>query len=106
MHELFRDILTRDSHNKTSLVLCIQWVLFSNKPLSPEQSYHAVLVGDDPEAVSAWDRKEVTKDVLRRFILDCSKGLTEVNISKEKKVQFIHESVRDFLLKENGLGKI
>ncbi|KAF1922359.1 uncharacterized protein M421DRAFT_10616 [Didymella exigua CBS 183.55] len=30
----------------------------------------------------------------------------EATVSKEQKVQFIHESVRDFLLKENGLGKI
>jgi ankyrin repeat protein len=106
LHELFRDILTRDTHNKDGLVLCIQWVLFAKQPLSPEQLYHAILLGVDLEAVTEWDHEEITKDVIKRFILDSSKGLAEATVSKEQRVQFIHESVRDFLLKENGLGKI
>ncbi|KAH7088133.1 hypothetical protein FB567DRAFT_523733 [Paraphoma chrysanthemicola] len=109
LHELFRDILTRDSHNKEDLVLCIQWVLFARHPLNLEQLYFAILSGVDPEAVSSWNQDEVTQDVMRRFILDCSKGFTEITTSKlqkDRKVQFIHESVRDFLLKEEGLGNI
>ena len=106
LHELFRDILTRDTHNKDGLVLCIQWILFAKQPLSPEQLYHAILSGLDLEVVAEWDPEEITKDVVKRFILDSSKGLAEATASKEQKVQFIHESVRDFLLKENGLGKI
>ncbi|KAF2006368.1 HET-domain-containing protein [Amniculicola lignicola CBS 123094] len=106
LHELFRDVLTRDSNNKEHLVLCIQWVLFAKQPLSPEQFYHAILSGADPDAVMAWDAEEITKDVLKRFILDCSKGLVETTTSKKQRVQFIHESVRDFLLKEDGLSKI
>ncbi|KAH8688669.1 hypothetical protein GQ44DRAFT_802460, partial [Phaeosphaeriaceae sp. PMI808] len=106
LHELFRDILTRDSHNKDGLVLCIQWVLFAKQPLSPEQLYHAILSGVDPDAVPAWDSEQITEDVLKRFILDCSKGLVETTISKKQKVRFIHESVRDFLIKENSLSKI
>jgi ankyrin repeat protein len=106
LHELFHDILTRDTHNKDGLVLCIQWILFAKQPLSPEQLYHAILSGVDLEAVTEWDPEEITKDVVKRFILDSSKGLAEATASKEQRVQFIHESVRDFLIKENGLGKI
>jgi hypothetical protein len=106
LHELFRDILTRDTHNKDGLVLCIQWVLFAKQPLSPEQLYHAILSSIDLEAVTEWDPEEITQDVVKRFILDSSKGLAEATASKEQRVQFIHESVRDFLLKEDGLGKI
>ncbi|KAG4441488.1 hypothetical protein IFR05_003015 [Cadophora sp. M221] len=106
LHELFRDILTRDTHNKDELVLCIQWILFSKQPLSPEQLHHAILSGVNLEAVAECDPEEITKDVVKRFILDSSKGLAEATASKEQRVQFIHESVRDFLLKENGLGKI
>ncbi|MCJ1380218.1 hypothetical protein MMC17_003321 [Xylographa soralifera] len=106
LHKLFRDILTRDSHNKDELVLCIQWVLFAMQPLSPEQLYFAILSGVEPDAVSEWDHDEITEDVIKRFILDSSKGLAEITISKLRKVQFIHESVRDFLLKEDGLGNI
>ncbi|KAF1830092.1 ankyrin repeat domain-containing protein, partial [Decorospora gaudefroyi] len=106
LHELFRDILTRDAHNKDGLVLCIQWILFAKQPLSPEQLYHAILSGVDLEEVTEWDPEETTKDLVKRFILYSCKGLAEVTVSKEPKAKFIHESVRDFLLKENGLGEI
>ncbi|KAF5845063.1 hypothetical protein GGP41_001164 [Bipolaris sorokiniana] len=106
LHDLFRNILTRDSNNKEQLILCIQWVLFAKQPLSPEQLYYAILSGIDTDAVSAWDPDEVDQDAIKRFILDSSKGLTDITASKNQKVQFIHESVRDFLLKENGLAKI
>lgn len=106
LHQLFRDILTRDSHNRDELVLCIQWILFAKQPLNPEQLYFAILSGIEPEALSKWDPKEVTKDVIKRFILNSSKGLAEITTSKNQKVQFIHESVKDFLLKENGLASI
>lgn len=106
LHALFRDILTRDTDDKANLVLCIQWILFSREPLSPGQLYHAIISGVDPDGMSACDYEDITEDVFERFILDCSKGLAETTLSKKEKVHFIHESVRDFLLKENGLGEI
>jgi ankyrin repeat protein len=108
LDRLFRDILTRDLHNRDELVLCIQWVLFAKQPLSPVQLYFAVLSGVEPEAMLTWDPSEITEDVIKRFILDSSKGLTEITTSgfQKQKVQFIHESVRDFLVKENGLSII
>lgn len=43
LHELFRDILRRDSSDsdRDVLLLCIQWVLFARQPLTPEQFYFA-----------------------------------------------------------------
>ncbi|KAI4952726.1 hypothetical protein J4E91_003198 [Alternaria rosae] len=129
LDNLFHDILTRDSSNTNDLILCIQWVLFTNHPLSPSQLYYAVLSCDKPEASTLGDTAHITKDVIERFVLDCSKGLIEITrpeatkkfisfqdesflgnseqrTHEEEKVQFIHESVRDFLLNENGLGRI
>ncbi|KAI9784937.1 MAG: hypothetical protein M1839_001132 [Geoglossum umbratile] len=106
LHELFRDILTRDSHNKDELVLCVQWVLFARQPLNPEQLHYAILSGVEPEALSRWDSDETSMDVIERFILGSSKGLVEITKSKSPKAQFIHESVKDFLIKENGLANI
>ncbi|GIJ92594.1 hypothetical protein Asppvi_001872 [Aspergillus pseudoviridinutans] len=107
LHELFRDILTRDSHNRNELVLCMQWVLFASRPLKPEELYFAILSGIEPGALTEWNTDVITIDVIRRFILNSSKGLAETTRSKAAPtVQFIHESVRDFLLKENGLCKI
>ncbi|KAL4889741.1 hypothetical protein BDV59DRAFT_195423 [Aspergillus ambiguus] len=81
LHDLFRDILERDGENRDELLLCVQWL------------YCALLSNDE----SAY---------LEKYILDCSKGLAEVTHSKSPTVQFIHESVRDFLLKENGFAEI
>ncbi|KAH2268208.1 hypothetical protein KXW02_002720 [Aspergillus fumigatus] len=106
LHELFRDILTRDSHNRHELLLCIQWLLFAKQPLKPEELYFAILSGIEPGALTEWDTDVDTINVIRRFILSSSKGLAEITQSKAPAVQFIHESVRDFLLKENGLCRI
>jgi hypothetical protein len=106
LHELFRDILTRDCHNKNELIVCIQWLLFARHPLSPEELYFAILSIISPQHISKWDQEEVTVGTIKRFILNSSKGLAEITKSKEPTVQFIHESVKDFLLKENGLSAV
>lgn len=106
LYELFRDILTRDSRNIDELVLYIQQVLFAKQPLSPEQLYFAILSGVEIDVVSIQNLSEIIRDVIKRFILDSSKGLTEIIISKLQKVQFIYELVRDFLLKEDSLSSI
>ncbi|KAK4189520.1 Pfs NB-ARC and ankyrin domain protein [Podospora australis] len=100
LHELFRDILTRDPHNRGDLLLCVQWVLFAKQPLTPEQLYFAILADSESEPLSEWNQDEITRTLMGRFILDCSKGLAEVTKSKIPTVQFIHESVKDFLHKE------
>ncbi|OLN94198.1 putative ankyrin repeat protein-like protein 4 [Colletotrichum chlorophyti] len=41
-----------------------------------------------------------------RFVVSSSKGLAEIMRSDDQTVQFIHESVRDFLLKDNGLREL
>lgn len=106
LHELFRDILTRDYYNKDELLLCIQWVLFARRPLKVAELYFAILAGIEPDFMPEWDPEEITVSVMERFILDSSKGLAEATKSKTPTIQFIHESVRDFLLKENGLREI
>ncbi|KAK2473116.1 hypothetical protein H9L39_15291 [Fusarium oxysporum f. sp. albedinis] len=106
LHELFRDILTRDDANKDELLLCIQWVLFARNPLKPEQLYFAIRSHTECTTCK-WDRDEIGELAIRNFILSSSKGLAEVTrVKNDPTVQFIHESVRDFLLKDNGLREI
>jgi hypothetical protein len=106
LHELFRDILTRDATNTRGLVSCIQWVLFARQPLTPLQLFYAILIGSEPGDIPVHNPEEVTDDVVRKYILDNSKGLAECTNSEEVTVQFIHESVKDFLLKDKGLEEI
>ncbi len=106
LDKLFEDILTRDQENMEELLLCLQWILYAKRPLKREEIYHAILSGTDPEALSASDSEEITTHDMERFILSCSKGLAEITKSKAQTVQFIHESVRDFLLAKNGFNKL
>ncbi|KAK6358105.1 hypothetical protein TWF730_007460 [Orbilia blumenaviensis] len=103
---LFRDILTRDAENMEEVLLCIQWVLHAKRPLKLAELYFAVLSKEPSQDLGVWNPEDTTKDDMARFILSSSKGLAEVTRSANQIVQFIHESVRDFLIKENGLRQL
>ena len=106
LDKLFQDILTRDTNNMDEVILCLQWILFARRPLKLEELHFAVLSGTSPDSLSAWDPEALTQNDMARFLLNSSKGLAVTTKSKSQTIQFIHESVRDFLLKENGLSKL
>ena len=106
LEELFEDILTRDRENMEELILCLQWILYAEHPLRQEEVYYAILSGTDPEALTSTTSEEITTQDMERFILSCSKGLAETTRLKARTVQFIHESVREFLLGKHGFNKL
>ncbi|KAJ9355337.1 hypothetical protein DTO280E4_6552 [Paecilomyces variotii] len=107
LHELLEDILMRGERNMAEMVLCLQWILYAKRPLSCEELYFAILSGIETELESFIElNPKIAKALMKRFILDSSKGLAEETKSTNPTIQFIHESVRDFLLKENILDKI
>nr|KAK5433266.1 hypothetical protein LTR18_010904 [Exophiala xenobiotica] len=105
LSDLFKDILTKDCTNMDDLLLCLQWILFAERPLRREEFYFAMLAGleSESEYMTAWNSEDITTDDMNRFVLNSSKGLAELTRSKSPTVQFIHESVRDYLIKEKGL---
>ncbi|KAF4274298.1 hypothetical protein CNMCM8812_005654 [Aspergillus fumigatus] len=113
LSELFKDILRRDNENMEGLLLCILWILFAKRPLQPKEFYHALWSGLSLEDLADAQIPDVSvpdaSDSLDRFkrcVIGSSKGLAEITKSKQPTVQFIHESVRDFLLKERGLHEL
>ncbi|KAI1866878.1 uncharacterized protein JN550_007425 [Neoarthrinium moseri] len=106
LHALFHDILTRDVKRQDSLLLCIQWLLFAKRPLTPKQLYLAVLSGTESSHLEECHSDDISEDDVLRYILDTSKGLAESTKSEYPTIHFIHESVRDSFLKEDGLGKL
>ncbi|KAI4262154.1 MAG: hypothetical protein L6R42_002662 [Xanthoria sp. 1 TBL-2021] len=106
LDKLFEDILTRDNAHFEELILCLQWILYAERPLKREELYYAILSGTDEEALTPWDPEIVTAQDIDKFILSCSKGLAETTKSKSQTVQFIHESVRHFLLGKNRMTKL
>uniref|UniRef100_A0A8H7NEL9 Nephrocystin 3-like N-terminal domain-containing protein n=1 Tax=Bionectria ochroleuca TaxID=29856 RepID=A0A8H7NEL9_BIOOC len=110
LSNLFKDILTRDKENPDDLLFSVLWVLYAKWPLTPEEYYHALWCGlklrgrADAEIPDVSDT--FVREKINRYIVTSSKGLVEVTKFRVPTVQFIHETVRDFLLKENGLGYI
>ncbi|OOQ81921.1 hypothetical protein PEBR_41189 [Penicillium brasilianum] len=113
LSELFKDILRRDNENMDDLLLCILWILYAKRPLQPKEFYHALwsglslksLVDDRPPTFGDPD----SSDNLNRFnrcVISSSKGLAEITKTKKPIVHFIHESVRDFLIKDKGLQQM
>ncbi|PLB37585.1 Pfs, NACHT and Ankyrin domain protein [Aspergillus candidus] len=114
LSDLFKDILQRDKENMAELKLCIIWILCAKRPLQPREFYHALWSGlsfEDPDESEMPDAsgREIGEDDLPRFyryVISSSKGLAEVTNSTNQSVQFIHESVRDFLIKDKGLYEL
>ncbi|KAI8648292.1 PNP-UDP-1 domain-containing protein [Fusarium keratoplasticum] len=100
LSDLFREILSRDQNNLQDMRLCIQWILFAKRPLKLEEYYFAAVSGLSADELGEWDPEDVTRDDMDRFLLSSSKGLAETTKTKSPTVQFIHESVREFFLKD------
>jgi ankyrin repeat protein len=107
LSKLFKDILTRDTKDVDSLLLCIRWIIFAERPLQPEEFRHALWSGLSlKNMVDSQIPAATHEDNLDKVVISYSKGLAEITKSRSRTVQFIHESVRDFLLKENGLREL
>jgi hypothetical protein len=78
-------------------------VLFAKRLLKPEELYFAVLAGTEMEELGAWDRSKENSEVIKRFVTSTSKGLIEVRKGETESVQFIHEFINDFLLRNKRL---
>jgi hypothetical protein len=109
------------------LAAALQWVSFAFRPLTPKEFYTALMlsVGVLERDSARWD-KRINATVVHHFILSSSRGLLEIvalpqdewstyNVPLSPaspredlvtgRVQFIHESVREYVL-HGGLLKI
>ncbi|KAH7024896.1 uncharacterized protein B0I36DRAFT_332190 [Microdochium trichocladiopsis] len=109
LSQLFKEILLRDQERPEQLQQCILWVLCACRPLTPGELRHALWASGlnddqvDDELPSAEDEESNMA-----LAISSSKGLVEVIYAtqQEPTVNFIHESVRDFLVKERGLQEL
>ncbi|GKU10148.1 unnamed protein product, partial [Fusarium langsethiae] len=110
LSELFKDLLRRDKVNMEELLLSVLWILLSKRPLEPQEYYHALWSGLSLEGLADLDMPAITttdaNDCFGRCVISSSKGLAEITKAKHPTVQFIHESVRDFLIKDKGLHEL
>jgi ankyrin repeat protein len=98
-------ILNRD----ITLLPTLQWVLFSRESLSVYQLYLGIMasLGRSNNAI-AFKQSHTSGTQMRAFILTSSRGLVEFTTSTildDRKAQFIHETVREYLL-SGGLAML
>ncbi|KAL6401197.1 hypothetical protein AUP68_16923 [Ilyonectria robusta] len=108
LHKLYDELVRSVDKNSASIKL-IQWICFAKRPLSLDELRWAMIVDADCSYKSlrqcenaedyAWDC-----DMMERRLKMLSRGLAEtVPSSNTRVVQFIHQSVQDFFVKEGLL---
>jgi hypothetical protein len=107
LSDLFKHLLSQHPADMGTFRLMVSWLLFSKRSLSPRQVDHALWSGAHGDELRSFSPPNFddpnTENRLRARVIDASKGLAEILASDPPIVQFIHESVRDFLLKDEGL---
>ncbi|KAF3150399.1 hypothetical protein EYR41_004733 [Orbilia oligospora] len=106
LDEVFRTLLEKNNSDKPRTVLILQIMLFANDQgkISPTELYYTVQAGLNSKD---WrQRLNPLKGItfVERFIVNSSRGLLEIrhDLSGEY-VQFIHQTVKDFLLRNKRL---
>ncbi|KAJ9650855.1 hypothetical protein H2198_009842, partial [Neophaeococcomyces mojaviensis] len=109
LNDLFAEILTKSNYDIEVCIALLQWVLYSTRPLEPGELYLATEHSRSPADLK-WTPPPAMiippRDRLTRWILNCSRGLVELASTQPPVVQFIHETVRDFLIKSHGLASL
>ncbi|VUC38094.1 unnamed protein product [Clonostachys rosea] len=102
LNALFLDIMSHGREKNDETLLCFQLILVARWPLTPDELHFAIISQAKDIYLEAQDLDSKEAQI---FLTQCSKGLAEV-IGPRSTVQFIHESVRDFLLQDNKLSDL
>lgn len=101
LYGLFQDVIMKDKRNIPDLVRLTQLIFCAKRPFRPQEAFVALYESYH----KPFDAEKVGANILSKHILAISKGLAEVTSAKEPTVQFIHETVREFL-RDGGLSII
>lgn len=109
MARSFADVVAEPDE---SLILIVQWSLFSTRKLTTRELYFAVQASVDRTGTGCWDVDEIDDDGMVIYLVHASRGLMETSYSitkthslttgpgsnREQTLIFIHESVREYFL--------
>lgn len=103
LHDMFSQILLRDAEDFDKCLKLLAWVLYSEIPLTPMELYCALEQPyPSPDSTITFAREA---QGIERSLLHYSRGLVEVIHGQLPLVQFIHETVRDFLTGKTFYGR-
>ncbi|PMB67555.1 Ankyrin repeat domain-containing protein 50 [Beauveria bassiana] len=107
--ELYRSLM-RSAENASETLKLMQWICFSTRPLTTDELQWAMVVGPDDthKSLNKYRNSDefIADDKIDIRISALSRGLAEIVRSRNARVvQFIHQSVQDFLV-EGGLNDL
>lgn len=110
VEDLYRSLLRKVETDPNSLKL-IKWICFAMEPLTLDELRWAMVVDHDhsnePASLDHYEKTEdfaTNSDMMEKKLKALSCGLAEA-VPSSRAVQFIHQSVKDFFLKE-GLSTL
>ncbi|EJT73035.1 hypothetical protein GGTG_09886 [Gaeumannomyces tritici R3-111a-1] len=116
--KLFASLLNKSGPNQLDTYHCLLWVLCSREPLKVSELYVAILRSrKPPEDILVLKSNLPRIEDMSRFIINCARGLVEIlpqdpspdafyDTPYDPILQFIHETVIDFLSSPNGLTRL
>lgn len=102
IQDLLADILQRSDK---ALLAALQWVLCAKRPLSCGRLYAYIHISNGEPTLASGGLSEVSDEIKGNYILTASRGLIEITRNGFEYAQFVHESVREYLLRD-GLTSI
>ena len=112
LHELYKDLLSGiEAEDLAQSIRLMQWIYFAMRPLSLDELRFAMAIDENVPYASIQECQDGEEYVeshhkMTKRVLDLSRGLAEVRSHEGKQiVQFIHQSVNDFLL-EGGFARL
>ncbi|PSR82779.1 hypothetical protein BD289DRAFT_296744 [Coniella lustricola] len=93
LYGFFRDIIQKDNKNLDKLVRICHLIYCARRPLTPQELHVAL----QEEYDEPFDHDQDNPTILAKEILRYSKGFAETTVGAKPTVQFIHETVREFL---------
>ncbi|QIW98271.1 hypothetical protein AMS68_003789 [Peltaster fructicola] len=111
LNDLYKEIIRVHRLAETEVVrVCIICIMFATRPLRPQELYHIAQIAKqglqhicDHTDTSIPVAELPDEDMLRRFVASSTGGLAEVIWDDYDAVQFIHESVKDYLRTTDNL---
>lgn len=102
LEHMFERLLSKGKSDKNEMLFIFWHVLLATRPPRPEELYFAMLIETNAAKAYAWNQPNTTPDDIRRRIINSSRGLIEVCKGKRDTVQFIHQSVNCFLIRNKA----
>ncbi|KAM0804483.1 hypothetical protein BDR22DRAFT_794157, partial [Usnea florida] len=109
LNELYTNLLKFvDDYERAQSLRLFQWLSFAFRPLTLSELRLALVVSADTTYKTLRECRKSefyvdTDEDMERIVCDLSKGLAEVIENGSKRIaQFVHQSVKDFLLERGG----